>query len=56
MTSPAAERKAEKNADEFLDGEFDDDVEAKTRQILKISAALEEAERARYSKAMPNPF
>jgi hypothetical protein len=55
MTSPA-ERKAEKIADEFLNAEFDDDVKAKAWLILKISAALEEAEQAGYAKAMRKRF
>jgi hypothetical protein len=44
MPSPAAERKVEKIANEFLNIELDDDAEAKAWLILKISAALEEAE------------
>jgi hypothetical protein len=55
MTSPA-ERKAEKIADEFLDAEMDSDAEAKAWLVERIAAALEEAEKAGYSKAMRKRF
>jgi hypothetical protein len=57
MTSPsAAERKATEIADEFLDAELDSDAEAQEWLVKKIAAALEEAERAGYSKAMRKRF
>jgi hypothetical protein len=49
MTSPsAAECKAIKIADDFLDAEFDDDADAKAWLVEKITAALEEAYEAWY--------
>jgi hypothetical protein len=56
MASAASELKAEKIADEFLNAEFDDDAEAKAWLILKISAALDEAKRVGYTKAMLKRF
>jgi hypothetical protein len=58
MTSPSAERKAIQIANEFLDAELDvdDDSEVKAWLVQKIAAALEEAERAGYSKAMRKRF
>jgi hypothetical protein len=56
MTSPAAERKAAKIADEFLDAEMDSDAEAKAWLVKHIKAALEEAEEAGYKKAMRKWF
>jgi hypothetical protein len=56
MTSPSAERNAIQIADEFLDAELDDDTDVKAWLVEKIAAALEEAERAGYSKAMRKRF
>jgi hypothetical protein len=56
MTSPSAERKAKDIAGEFLREEFDDDAEAAAWLVKKIAAALEEAERAGYAKAMKRCF
>jgi hypothetical protein len=56
MTSPSAERKAIKIADDFVGEEFEDDDEAKAWLIEKISAALEEAEEAGYKRAMRKRF
>jgi hypothetical protein len=55
MISPA-ERKARDIADEFIASEFDDDAEAKAWLVDNITVALEEAERAGYSKAMRKRF
>jgi hypothetical protein len=55
MTSDA-ERKATEIADEFIAAEFDDEADAKKWLVERISAALEEAERAGYSKAMRKRF
>jgi hypothetical protein len=52
----ATERKASEIADKFLDAEFDDDAKARAWLVKKISAALEEAERIGYSKAMRKRF
>jgi hypothetical protein len=56
MPSPAAERKAADIADAFLDAELESDTEAKKWLVKWISAALEEAERTGYSKAMRKRF
>jgi hypothetical protein len=56
MPSPSAERKAKDIADEFAREEFDDDAETTAWLVEKIAAALEEAERAGYSKAMRKRF
>jgi hypothetical protein len=49
MTSPsAAECKAIKIADDFLDPEFDDDADAKAWLVEKIAATLEAAREAGY--------
>jgi hypothetical protein len=56
MTSPVAERKATKIADDFLSEEFDDDDETKAWLVEKISAALEQAEEAGYKRAMAKRF
>jgi hypothetical protein len=56
MTSPSAERKAKDIADEFVRAEFDDDAEAAAWLVRKVAAALEEAERTGYSKAMRKRF
>jgi hypothetical protein len=49
MTSPsAAECKAARIADDFLDAELDSDTEAKAWLVEKITAALEEAYEAWY--------
>jgi hypothetical protein len=52
----AAGRKGAEVADEFLDAELDSEAEAKAWLVEKIKAALEEAERAGYSKAMRKQF
>jgi uncharacterized Ntn-hydrolase superfamily protein len=54
MTSPSAERTAAQIADDFLDAEMDSDAEAKAWLVERIAAALEEAERAGYSKGYAN--
>jgi hypothetical protein len=57
MTGPsAAERKAIKIADDFLDAEFDDDADAKAWLVENIAAALEEAREAGYKEAMRKRF
>ena len=56
MITPSAERKAKDIADEFMGAEFDDDGETAAWLVKKIAAALEEAERAGYSKAMRKRF
>jgi hypothetical protein len=56
MTSLSAERKTAKIADEFLDTELESDTAAKAWLVEKISAAIEEAEQAGYSKAMRKRF
>jgi hypothetical protein len=56
MTNPAAERKAAEIADEFLNAEFDDCPDVRKWLVEKITAALEEAEQAGYSKAMRKRF
>jgi hypothetical protein len=50
MTSPSAERKATKIADDFLAEEFDDDDVTKAWLVERISDALEEAEEAGLQK------
>jgi hypothetical protein len=56
MTSLSAERKAKDIADEFVRAEFGDDAETVAWLVKKITAALEEAERAGYLKAMRKRF
>jgi hypothetical protein len=51
-----SERTAAKIADNFLDAELENDTEAKTWLIIKIAAALEQAEEAGYKRAMAKRF
>ena len=55
MPTPA-ECKAAQIADTFLNAEFDSDAEARTWLIIKIAAALEEAEDRGYKRAMAKRF
>jgi hypothetical protein len=56
MPNPGAERKAADIADDILDAEMDGDAGAKAWLVERIAAALEEAERTGYSKAMRKRF
>jgi hypothetical protein len=56
MSSLSAERKATKIADDFLAAEFEEDAETHAWLVKKIKAALEEAERVGYVKAMLKRF
>ena len=56
MASPSPEHKAAEIADEFLDAELESDTEARLWLIIKIAAALEEAEQTGYKRAMAKRF
>ena len=46
MTNPAAEKKALEIVDAFMETEFDEEKEAAAWLVKRITAALDEAERA----------
>jgi hypothetical protein len=46
MTSPTAEAKAIAIVDEFMDTTFEEEADAASWLVKRITAALEEAERA----------
>jgi hypothetical protein len=47
MTKPAAEQKALEIVDAFMDTQFDEETEAAAWLVMRIAAAIAEAEKAR---------